>query len=120
MSRSRPSPVGAIVLFASAVIGVVIALYGYLAPLTGITGSLGALLVVVTSALLALMAIVLASLRGRVTRSIWRVLILFALAGTCFAALLLHEWWLCAAMGAGLIGLILDLAAPGDRGAIYS
>ncbi|RJS92387.1 hypothetical protein [Salinisphaera sp. Q1T1-3] len=108
----KPSRLGAVVLGLSALAGLIIALYAYLAPLTGVTGTLGALLVIGVSALLIVMALVLMALSAGGGRIAWRVLILIALAGNAFAAALLHEWWLCIAMGVGLIGLIIDMCSP--------
>lgn len=110
-----------IVLLVSAVIGLAIALYAYFVPLTGVTGSLGALGAIVFCALLIVMALILGVATARAARIVLRVLIVLALVGTCFAALLLHQWWISVAMGVGLVGLIIDLIRPaGANRAAYS
>lgn len=112
MSQSLRAKLGAFVLLAAAVIGLITALYAYFTPLTGVTGSLGALVAIAACIVLIILAIMLAALQGRGARIALRVLILIGLAGTCFAGLLLHQWWLCVAMVLGLIGLIIDLCRP--------
>ena len=109
MSQEQSSRLGVMVLFISAVVGCLLALYAYLAPLTGVTGSLGALLAIVVSVVITVMALILAAMSGGTGRIIWRILIVIALAGNAFAGALLHEWWLCIAMGVGLIGLIINI-----------
>jgi len=103
---------GVVVLFLSAIVGLALALYGYFVPLTGVNGSYGALLAVILTIVIALMAVVLARLAPGTGRAAWRIALLILLAGTCFAGFLLHERWLSIAMLAGLIGLIIDVLRP--------
>lgn len=110
MPQSRSQRLGAIVLLVASIVGFAIALYAYFTPLTGVNGTLGALVAILANITLAVMALILPALKGTAARNVWRVLILLGLAGTFFAALLLHQWWICVAMVVGLIGLILDLA----------
>ena len=56
-SSARP---GVIVLFIGTLVGLVAALYGYFAPLTGVNGTLGALLAIVVSVVLLLLGLALA------------------------------------------------------------
>jgi len=109
MPQSRSQRLGAIVLLVASLVGFAIALYAYFAPLTGVNGTLGALVAILANIALAVMALILPALKGNATRNVWRVLILLGLAGTFFAALLLHQGWICVAMVVGLIGLILDM-----------
>ncbi|RKR07195.1 hypothetical protein C7446_0003 [Kushneria sinocarnis] len=109
MSQSRSQGLGAIVLFAASLVGLAVALYAYFTPLTGVTGTLGAQVVILVTAVLAVAALVLAAVKNRGLRIVLRVLILLALGGTFVASLLLHQWWISAAMVVGLIGLILDM-----------
>lgn len=121
MLQAESFRAGTIVLFVGALVGVIDTLFAYFAPLTGVTGTVGALAAIVASACLALMAVVLAALTNRLGRNIWRVLIFILLVATFVAGLLLHEWWLCAGMVIGLIGLITDVFYPARaRGAVYS
>ena len=112
MPQLLRAKLGAFVLLAASFIGLVIALYAYFTPLTGVTGSLGALVAIAACIVLVILALMLAALQGRGARISLRVLILVGLAGTFFAGLLLHQWWLCAAMVLGLAGLIMDLCRP--------
>ncbi|OHV08840.1 hypothetical protein [Kushneria phosphatilytica] len=109
MSPSRSQGLGAIVLLVASLVGLAIALYAYFAPLTGVTGTLGALIVILVNIALAVGALVLAAVNNRGVRILLRILILLALGGNFFASLLLHQWWICIAMVVGLVGLILDM-----------
>ncbi|MEI4473767.1 hypothetical protein [Frigidibacter sp. MR17.24] len=118
-SPTRSRRRGAIVLFAGAIGGCAVALYNYFVPLTGVTGSGGALLVIVSSALVAAAALVLPALAGRAGRVVLRTLAGLGILGTALAGLLLHEGWLVLAMAIALAGLAIDLAqsrAPARRG----
>lgn len=101
--------IGAILLFAAALASSALAIYAYVTPLTGVSGTLGALIVIVTSIILAVAALVLPAISPRGWRNLWRILILLGLIGICFAGILLHRWWIGVAMVIGLIGLIIDM-----------
>jgi hypothetical protein len=81
MQALRSIPAGAAVLFSGAVAGSLIALYGYLVPLTGVTGTKGALLAVIVSVVIALMAIALPRLRPGALRTSWLAVLVCLLAG---------------------------------------
>lgn len=108
----RSNRLGSIVLLIAALAGLAVALYAYFTPLTGITGTLGALVPIVSCLALAVMALLLVKARTRGASITLRVLILLGLAGTFFAAMLLHQWWIGIAMVLGLIGLIVDMVRP--------
>lgn len=112
MSQSKSSRSGAIVLFVASLAGFAIALYAYITPLTGVNDTLGALIVILATIILAILALVLMAVTGRGARNALRVLILLGLVGTFFAGLLLHQWWIGVAMVVGLVGLILDMVRP--------
>ena len=80
MLHSQSSRVGTILLLLAAVIGFAVALYAWWTPLTGVTDTIGALGVAIASVVL---------------------------AGIGFAAALLHQYIITAAMVVGLIGLIM-------------
>lgn len=109
MSQSRSHRMGAIVLFVASLVGFALALYAYFTPLTGVNGTPGALVVTLACVLLALLSLALGAAKGRGALTTLRVLILLGLAGTGFAALLLHQWWITVAMVVGLIGLVIDM-----------
>ncbi len=103
---------GAVMIFAGGLAGTIIAAYAYFAPLTGVTGTPGALLVVVTSLLILAAALVVALIASRGWRNLFRVLLLLGILGTAAAAVFLHEWVLIAAMAVALIGWLIDIFTP--------
>ncbi|MCB8889642.1 hypothetical protein [Vreelandella malpeensis] len=120
MPQLQRRRLGAGLLLVSALVGLLIALYAYLTPLTGVTGTLGALVALLACVVLAGASLALFKLNRGAGLVILRVLILLGLAGTFFAALLLHQWLLCVAMVIGLIGWIIDLASPAPSNAFRS
>lgn len=112
MSLLHSTRLGSIVLLIASLAGLAIAVYAYFTPLTGVTGTLGALVAIMACLALAVLALLLAAIKGRGASITLRVLILVGLTGTFFAGMLLHQWWICAAMVVGLIGLILDMVRP--------
>ncbi|WGI26783.1 hypothetical protein QEN58_06905 [Halomonas alkaliantarctica] len=115
MPSSLSSRPGALVLLTASLAGLAIALYAYLTPLTGITGTLGALVAIVACLALAVMALLLFKVTSRGAAITLRILILIGLAGTFFAGILLHQWWIGAAMVVGLVGLIVDMVRPAQH-----
>jgi len=107
MLHSPSHRAGSLLLLLAAIIGFAVALYAWLTPLTGVTGTIGALGVAIANAVLALLAFILRGSHGRGARVFWIVVILLLLAGIAFAAALLHQWIITAAMVAGLAGVIL-------------
>ncbi|KXS38010.1 hypothetical protein [Modicisalibacter tunisiensis] len=112
MSQPLVSRTGAILLLLASLVGLAFALYAYFTPLTGVNGTLGAMVAILACIVLAILAIGLAAVPGRGARIALRVLILLGLAGTFFAGLLLHQWWVAIAMVVGLVGLIIDMIRP--------
>lgn len=112
MSNARSFRPSIIVMLVASLAGLAVSLHAYFTPLTGVNGSPGALLVIVSTIVLAALALVLAPCASRSARVALRVLILLDLVGTGFAGLLLHQGWLTGAMVVGLVGLLLDMLAP--------
>ncbi|MEB7538524.1 hypothetical protein NGC37_09400 [Pantoea anthophila] len=106
MLQPQSSRLGGLLLLIAAAIGFAVALYAWLTPLTGVTGTIGALGVAIASVILAILTFILRSASGRGARATVIVLTLIVLFGTAFAAALLHQYIITAAMVAGLIGLI--------------
>ena len=106
MLHSQPSRLGSLLLLLAAVIGFAVALYAWLTPLTGVTGTIGALGVVIASVVLALLTFILRGASARGTRLFLIIVTLAVLFGIGFAAALLHQYIITAAMVVGLIGLI--------------
>ncbi|RUR42482.1 hypothetical protein [Vreelandella populi] len=115
MSTLQRHRLGGWILFLAALAGVAISLYAYLTPLTGVTGTLGALAAILGCAILAGAALALFKLQRGAGLIILRVLILLGLAGTFFAAILLHQWLLAAVLVIGLVGLVIDVARPSSN-----
>lgn len=101
-------------LTVAALAGLGIALFNYFAPMTGVTGTIGALLVVGSTLLLALLGLVLVRRPGDGARLVPILALLVAL-GTLAAAWLLHEFWLLAAMAIALLALALDFMRGAGR-----
>jgi hypothetical protein len=102
----------ALLIAAAALVGLCLSLYGYLAPLTGITGSFGALLVCLASAALILDGVVLWLVRSRSARIVWLVLGCAGAVCTFAAACFLHAWYLAGAMAVVFLGLLICAASP--------
>ena len=112
MNSAQTRPLGPVIILAAATAGVLLSLYYYLAPLTGVTGAPGVLLVIGSSLALVFDAFILwFAGRGWLFGVFWSLGLLGAL-GTITAACFLHAWWLAAVTVIALIGLIVTLAAP--------
>ncbi|WP_229819645.1 hypothetical protein [Kushneria pakistanensis] len=112
MSSMRSSSPGAMVILVASAVGIAIALYAFLTPLTGVNGTLGAKIVIATCAILAILAGALSLCQTRGLHNLLRVVIVAVIIGTAFAALLLHLWWLALAMAVALVGLMIDIFRP--------
>jgi len=112
MVLSQSSRLGSLLLLLAAAIGFGVALYAWLTPLTGVTGSIGALGVAIANLFLLLLTFILRISSGRGAPIFWRVITFLVLAGIGFAALLLHQGVITAAMVVGLIGLIIMSRNP--------
>ena len=106
MLQSQPSRIGSILLLLAAVIGFAVALYAWLTPLTGVTGTIGALGVAIACVVLAVLTFLLRAATRRGARIFLIIVTLVVLFGTGFAAALLHQYLITAAMVVGLVGLI--------------
>jgi len=100
---------GLALMFLAALLATAIALRNYLAPMTGVTGTLGALLVVVSGLLLVLDAIVLFFLPRGTLRTILLTLAVLGAVGTFAAAWFLHAWGLMAAVVVVAFAIIVDV-----------
>ncbi len=99
----------AFLLLVASAVGCALAVFAYVTPLTGVNGSLGALIVIGACVALAIGAFGLAFVEHGVWHILLWVLLLFGLIGTAVAGLFLHRWWIAVALGVGLIGLVIDL-----------
>lgn len=120
MTRETSNTVsyGGWLLAAASAVGLILALYAFLAPETGVTHSYGAGLVVISTLLLTAAAMVVlfdhekpAWLAGALY-----VATILDILGTGFAAYFLEARWLVGAMVAALVGwLIHVIADPSDE-----
>jgi hypothetical protein len=112
---------GSWLIAVAAALGFILSLYRYLSVGDGVSFTAGALLVVVSSALI-LAASLLISLVAvpRWLGITLSVLLLLGLLGTAFAGWLLESYWLSALMIIGLVGWFIHLAEPGPRRPITS
>ncbi|TYC55771.1 hypothetical protein FMN50_12140 [Rhodobacterales bacterium] len=109
---SRLNYPGLILMLAGSLAGLVITLYNYFAPLTGVTGTFGAGLVIVACVLLTGAGALMFVSRHGVLLGILRSLSVLGAVLTALAGYFLHEWWLIAAMAIVLVGLVADMALP--------
>lgn len=115
MLPSRSSRWGFMLMLLAAVVGFALALYAWLTPLTGVTGTIGALGVAIANVVLLILAFIHRACSGRNLRIFWAIVILVVLVGIGFAALLLHQAGITAAMVVGLIGLIAAKGSPASH-----
>jgi hypothetical protein len=104
---------GIVILLISAVIGLLVSLYAYFTPLSGVTGTPGALLAIAVTIAILMLGGALTRLPTGGRRIAGYVALIVLLAGNCFAGALLHEWVLSAAMAVGFVGLLIDLSGAG-------
>ena len=115
---------GAWLLAASAAAGLCLSLFNYFWPTTGIDGTPGALLVVVSTALVLAAALVMALYRSKPLwlRVVLNVSTLLGLIGTGLAAYFLEAYVLIGFMALGLLGwfwhMILGPREPGHLEAL--
>lgn len=95
----------------AALAGFILALLAYFGSHNGIDHTEGALLVVVSTALLLIAAVVLEQFRP--IRWLVEVLIFLDILGTAFACYMLDAYLLAALMVVALVGWIAHLARPG-------
>jgi hypothetical protein len=105
----------ALLIVVAAFIGFCISLYGYLAPLTGITRSFGALLVCIASAALLLDGFLLWFVQRRSARIFWLGLGFLGAICTFAAAYFLHAWYLMGATAVVFLGLLICAASPSHQ-----
>ena len=108
---------GAWIMAATATVATALSVYNYLTRGTGIDHTPGALLVVISSALILLAALVLALAPStpRWVRVVLEILLLLGVLGTALAAYFLEAYALLGLMAVALVGwLVLVLSGSGD------
>lgn len=106
-------PLGPLVVFIAGMVGVLLSVYSYVTPLTGITGTPGALLVIASSIAIMADALILWRMGDGAAFWIFWILGVLGAIGTAAAAAFLHSWWLLGINFVVLAGLISMLAARG-------
>jgi hypothetical protein len=99
---------GGLLISVAALLGAAVSVYNYFAESSGIQGTGGAMLVIVSSAVLGVLGPGLGGGRSRVLAAVSLILIL----GTAFAAWLLESSALLALMAASFLGWLLHVFAP--------
>src|SRR5690348_1908939 len=108
-SRTAPH---AWILPLAALIGLGAAIFDYFYPDNGIHGTGGVLLVIVSTAVMLVLALLLVRwARAGFAHGLLLALLLIDIAGTALAAYLLEAWALLGAMALALIGWLVDLPA---------
>jgi hypothetical protein len=114
MPRSAPA---AVFFLLTAAGGLLVSIYLYRVPLTGVTGSLGAQLVIGSCAAMVLAGLVLTYRPWGRFPEILRYLCLFGAVGTLAAAWFLHANWLLGLMVLATVFILFDfLAESGEPG----
>ncbi len=113
--HNLPVAPGASLIAAAALVGAVIAAWNFFAPMTGITGTAGAMLVLVSSLLLVLDGAILNFFRHGAVYWTFIVLGILGVIGTLAAALFLHAGWLMTAMVVVAIGIIVEIVLHASR-----
>jgi hypothetical protein len=98
----------------SAALGAAVSVYNYLSPDSGIAGTPGAVLVIVSTAILFLFGLTMMvdAVRGAALRILLAVFSLLDIVGTALAAYLLDSQALLILMLIGLLGWLLHLFRP--------
>nr|WP_319483876.1 hypothetical protein [uncultured Cohaesibacter sp.] len=102
---------GPLLLILGAAIGLVITIYYFITPLTGVNGSIGAGLVVFSTAIMLVAALIHPILPSGMVRATLKFLILVDAVCTIAAGYFLHEWLLIGAMIVALAGAVMGTAS---------
>ena len=99
---------GPLLLILGAAAGLIITLYYFISPLTGVNGTIGAGLVVFSTGIMLVAALIHPLLPAGMFRATVKFLILVDIVCTIAAGYFLHEWFLIAFMVVALAGAIMD------------
>ncbi|EIE50828.1 hypothetical protein AL036_05650 [Salipiger aestuarii] len=107
-----PYRVSLTILMGASLVAIASGLYAYFAPLTGVTGVWGPLAATFGAVCLLIGGALLARARRRGSRAGLLVLLALGIVLTAFAAWLLHQWVMLAALAICAIGWIGALSGP--------
>jgi hypothetical protein len=112
-TAARRAAYGAWIMAVAGAAATALSAYNYLTRGTGIDHTLGALLVIISSALILLASLVIALAPGapRWLRGVLIVLLLLGVLGTALAAYFLEAWALVGLMALALIGWLVQLGS---------
>nr|WP_321458276.1 hypothetical protein [uncultured Cohaesibacter sp.] len=99
---------GPLLLILGAAAGLVISIYYFITPLTGVNDTIGAGLVIFSTAIMLIAALIHPILPSGMFRATVKFLILVDAVCTIAAGYFLHEWFLIAFMVVALGGAIID------------
>lgn len=106
----RRSDYGAWLIVIASIVGLTVSIINYNAADSGVAGSAGAMLVIVSSALLLFAGFLLGrDMGGFGVRAVFATLCFFGIVGTAFAGYLLESTTLVAAMAVCLFGWFIRL-----------
>ena len=104
---------GARLVSLTAILGTAVSIYNYFNPMSGIAGTPGALLVIVSTLILFALGVFLgAGLRSAGLRFFIAASLLLGIMGTALAAYLLHSNALLALMLACFLGWLMQVCTP--------
>lgn len=108
------SSIGVWLIFAAALAGLAVSSFNYLDPQSGIAGEPGTILVIVSTAILTVLAWLMkgGGLRSRFLRRFITLAAILDIAGTAFAGYLLHSQTLVILMFVAFLGWIFYMLAP--------
>lgn len=115
---SRPAtfaPYGGYLLALGAAVAFGITAWRYFTPLSGITGTAGALVTMFGEAALVVAGFAIALMARGAGRITFVALAWIGIALTLLAAVLLHGWWAVAALVLAFIGLVIGTFVGGYR-----
>jgi len=114
MNRDWNMHAGAWIIVTAALGGLVVSVFNFFNPESGITGTAGALLVIVSTALLVLFGWLMSGhgWRSGFFPAFITLSAILDIAGTAFAAYLLHSWTLLCLMLIALLGWLSHVFRP--------
>ncbi|MCA0995074.1 hypothetical protein [Alloyangia pacifica] len=107
-----PYRTGLTVIMVSALVAIGCGLYAYFVPLTGVTGVWGPLAAAFGALCLLIGGALMIKARSRGARVILMLLLAIGIVLTAFAAFLMHQWVMLAALGVCALGWIAALSGP--------
>ncbi len=113
--KTEIAPYGQYLLALGAAVAFGITAWRYFTPLSGITGTPGALITMFGEAALFVAGLAIAFMARGAGRTTFVVLAWIGIVLTLFAAVLLHGWWAAVALILALVGLVLGTVWNRER-----